>query len=235
MASSQRIQPPQLRLQTRSDGRGSDTDLVSLAELLEHKQQEIDREIKLKMTQHTRWNEGYVDLTREPLTPPLEADGFNFRPAMTEYLPTPPASVSEHSGDTAGAEFSSPSRKQDTTVAVKYTSPSYDGPTRNQPAFRRRVGRGGRMMIDRRGIRLQSKEDLDPMLVDRFKFDQDENDEDDASTYLADPYDINNMRYRAAISGNYPPHGQAQPVRRAQVEAAASSQAQSNPPKNPST
>ena len=230
--SAQRAPPAQLRLQTRLDGRGSETDLVTLAEVLERKGQEIDREIKMKMNQHTRWNENYNDSTREPLTPPLEAENFNFRPAMTEYLPTPPASIaSEHSGDAAIADASSPHRKQDSTVAVKYTVPSYDVPARNQPAFRRRVGRGGRMMIDRRGMRLESKEDLDPVLVERFKFDQDEDDEDDASTYLTDPYDINNMRYRAAISGSFP-HGQPQPVRRAQVEASASSQAQPNPPKN---
>ena len=187
----------------------------------------------MKMAQHARWNENYIDWTRAPLTPPLEADSFNFRPAMTEYLPTPPASVeSEHSRDATVADGNSPSRKQDSTVAVKYTSPSYDGPARNQPAFRRRVGRGGRMMIDRRGMRLQSKEGLDPVLLERFKFDQDEDDEDDASTYLTDPCDINNMRYRAAISGSYPPHGQMQTVRRAQVEAAASSHSHVNPPKN---
>ena len=64
-------------------------------------------------------------------------------------------------------------------------------------------------MIDRRGMRLQSTDGLDDIVVDRYKFDQDE-DEDEIPTYPIDPYDIPRMRYRAHM------HAQLQAARRAQ-------------------
>lgn len=58
-------------------------------------------------------------------------------------------------------------------------------------------------MIDRRGMRLQSKEELehvDDIVVDRFKYDRDDDDEDEVPTYVIDPNDISSMRYRAKVS-----------------------------------
>lgn len=216
----------QLRFPSRPDGRASDADLVSIQEVLADKESEIEREIKMKIHQHQKWNENYVDMTRAPLTPTGEDNfTFNFRSAVTAYLPTPPASVSsEHSGD-AVADESSPSRKQVGPSVVSYVLPPNDGPNHSQPSFRRRIGRGGRMMIDRRGMHLQPGENLNPLAVDRFRFDQDDDDEDENPTYLVDQYDISNMRYRAAIAGSHQPHSQAQAqaVKR-QIEAAAAAQ-----------
>ena len=139
-----------------------------------------------------------------PLTPPLEANGgSSFRTATTEYLPTPPASASsEHVGD-APIDVDSPKRHKVDPIPVRYASPSYDGPWQSQTSFRRRIGRGGRLMIDRRGMRLQSKEELnglDDIVVDRFKFDRDDDDEDEVPIYTVDPNDISNMRYRAKMT-----------------------------------
>ena len=173
-------------------------------------------------------------MTRAPLTPPLEESmASSFRTAVAEYLPTPPASVSsEHSGD-AVADLGSPSRGKDDSVAVRYALPSYDGPCKSQPSFRRRIGRGGRLMIDRRGMRLQSKEGLDEIAVDRFKYDQDEDDEE--PTYLIDPYDISSMRYRASVFASVRDQAQMQAAKRAQLEGSvASSQASATTlPRNP--
>ena len=74
-------------------------------------------------------------------------------------------------------------------------------------------------MIDRRGMRLQTREGLDDVIVDRFKYDQDE-DEDEVPTYLIDPFDIASMRYRASVSG--PPQAQFQLQRRSQLEGTVS-------------
>ena len=162
-----------------------------------------------------------MDLTKAPLTPPLDENTkSSFRTAMTEYLPTPPASTSsEHSGEVA-PEPTSPSHRRDDSVAVRYASPSYDGTCQIQPSFRRRYGRGGRFMIDRRGMRVQPKEELDHNIVDRFKFDNDD-DEDALPVYVIDPYDISSMRYRAKISGSHQSQSQAQAARRPQIEAAS--------------
>ena len=236
VASSQRTPATQLRMPPRPDGHPPEADLVSLQSFLAEKENEIKREIKLKIVQHAKWNEGYVDLTRAPLTPPLEEGlGSNFRTAVTEYLPTPPASVSsEHSVDTA-ADVGSPSRRRNDSVLVRYASPTYDGPERSQPSFRRRIGRGGRLMIDRRGMHIESKEGLDTAVVDRFKYDRDDDGDDDGEmpTYLIDPYDISSMRYRATIGASSQTNPQIQAARRAQMEG--SSTASQGPSNLPST
>lgn len=76
-------------------------------------------------------------------------------------------------------------------------------------------------MIDRRGMRLQSKEGLDASVVDRFKYDQDEDDEE--STYLIDPYDISSMRYRASVFASVRDQAQTQAAKRAQLEGSVAS------------
>lgn len=58
-------------------------------------------------------------------------------------------------------------------------------------------------MIDRRGMRLQPREELDKLediVVDRFKFDRDDDDDDEVPMYTVDPDNISNMRYRAKIT-----------------------------------
>ena len=151
-----------------------------------------------------------MDSTKAPLTPPLEVNmrSSYLNAKIDVPLPTPPASISsEHMADLP-AEYNSPSRGNDESITVRYESPSYVEPGQNQPSFRRRIGRGGRLMIDRRGMRLQSTEGLDDLVVDRYRFDQDE-DEDEVPTYLVDPYDIPSMRYRAHV------HAQSQASKRA--------------------
>ena len=223
IGTSQRTPATQLRLPPRPDGRSTETDLVSLQDVLAEKENDIEREINSKIAQHVKWNEGYVDMTRAPLTPPLEESiGSSFRTAVTEYLPTPPASVSsDHSGD-AATDMDSPSLRKDDSIAVRYASSAYDGLYQNQPSFRRRIGRGGRLMIDRRGMHLESREGVDDAIVDRFKYDRDDDDDDDAPVYLIDPYDISSMRYRAATGANVHPPSQIQAARRAQLEGPTS-------------
>lgn len=203
----------------RQDGRPAEADLVFLSDFLADQQIEIQRRIESKIAGHVKWNEGYIDMTRAPLTPPLEENvRSSFRTAMTEYLPTPPASISsEHSGEVIG-DAGSPLHGKDDSIAVRYASPSFDGPCQSQPSFRRRFGRGGRLMIDRRGMRLQSKEGLNESIVDRFKFDNDD-DDDEVSMYVVDPYDISSMRYRARMSGSHHIQPQVQAAsRRPQLE-----------------
>lgn len=62
-------------------------------------------------------------------------------------------------------------------------------------------------MIDRRGMHLSSKEGIDATVLDRFKYDQD--DEDDEAIFLVDPYNVFSMRYRASFFGNNRDHATA--------------------------
>lgn len=176
----------------------------------------LQQEIETRLAQYKKWSEAYVDLTRAPLTPITEENNkTGFRPAMAEYLPTPPASISsDHMGD-AAADDASPTNCKDDLITVRYASSLRDGPSQSQPSFRRRFGRGGRLMIDRRGVQLRPTEALDDVLVDRFKFDHDD-DDDEIPIYGIDPFDIARMRYRAKISGSH--LGQVHASRRSQTE-----------------
>ena len=228
-----------MRFPPRSDVRSTEADMVTLQDVLAEKENEIEREIEQKISQHRKWNEGYIDLTRAPLSPTLEqGTSSSFRTAVTEYLPTPPASVSsEQSGDPLPDVH--PNRVKDNSVTVRYASPTYDGPFHTQPSFRRRIGRGGRLMIDRRGMHLPSKEGIDATVLDRFKYDQD--DEDDEAIFLVDPYNVFSMRYRASFSGNSRDHAPAQvpATRRSQTDTtmnsaqSGGSHATSSQPTNP--
>ena len=159
-------------------------------------------------------------MTKTPLTPPLETGtGSTFRTATTEYLPTPPASISsEHSCDATTDNGALNLDKSD-SVAVRYASPSYGGPYHSQPSFRRRVGRGGRLWIDRRGMRMPSNGASTSALSDSCNFDDDD-DEEETQLYFHDPFDTKSMQFRAKIFPPQPSHAQMQ-ARRAQMEAQA--------------
>lgn len=228
---TQRPPGTQLRMLQRQDGRLGEADLVLLSDFIADQQAEIQRRIETKISRHEAWNEKYVDMTRAPLTPPLEENiRSSFRTAMTEYLPTPPASISsEHSGEVI-ADAGSPMHGKDDSIAVRYASPSYDGPCQSQPSFRRRFGRGGRLMIDRRGMRLQSKEGLEESIVDRFKYDNDD-DDDEVSLYSVDPYDNSSIRYRAKMSSPQQIQQQVQAAsRRPQLEGTPTRDSQASAP-----
>jgi enhancer of polycomb-like protein len=172
-------------------GQGAE-DLQLLEDVQAEKENEILRDIKQNITKHIKWNEGYVDHTRAPLSPSPERtlDVATFRPAFTAQLPTPPSSESSGDMDTA-LDVTSPlfSRDKLASHAVEL----HDEPHR-MPSFRRRIGRGGRLMIDRRNMGAR-KVEMDPIKADRFKFDQE--DSDDEYDYDTDAYSIQIMQHRA--------------------------------------
>ena len=216
MEITQRAPGNQFRLPQRSDGRPADADLVLLSDLLAEQERLLTLDIETKIAQHQQWNVGYMDMTKEPLTSPLESDTRStFRTATTEYLPTPPASISsEHSGDLA-LDLTALNMGKVASVAVRYASPSYDGPCHSQPSFRRRYGRGGRLWIDRRGVRLPPRAGSDSPCADRFKYDDDD---DEVPVYFVDQFDAQSMQFRAKLFPTQSSQAQLQ-GRRAQMDA----------------
>ncbi|OQE43031.1 hypothetical protein PENCOP_c003G03417 [Penicillium coprophilum] len=186
----QRPNAPQLRMPLKA-GQGAE-DLQLLEDVQAEKENEILRDIKQNITKHIKWNEGYVDHTRAPLSPSPERifDVAAFRPAFTAQLPTPPSSESSGEMDTS-LDVTSPLFSRDKLTS--HTMELHDEPHR-MPSFRRRVGRGGRLMIDRRNMGPR-KVDMDPFKADRFKFDQEDSDEE--PDYDTDAYSIQIMQHRA--------------------------------------
>ncbi|KAM5452101.1 Enhancer of polycomb-like protein 1 [Microsporum audouinii] len=216
----QRPSVPQLRVPSRTVGQLGE-DLQLLEDVQADKENDILREIKQNVAKHAKWNEGYVDITRAPLTP-TTPQGFEaeFRPAIThEYLPTPPTSESsERMRDVHGTL---PLETQ--WSALRQSSPSEDDSNRPTPSFRRRVGRGGRVLIDRRNLALRNKDGVDPIKLDRFKYDRDDDDMD--IVYEKDEFDIQIMQHRAYLSAK----ARDQAISQAQLQAQAQSHSQQAP------
>jgi enhancer of polycomb-like protein len=191
----------------RLDGRAPDSDMHQLIDDRVKREAEVNAIIQESMGKHRAWNAGMVDHTWRPITPPLE-QGFkpSFRAAVTEYLPSPPNSAS---GDDP------PERSP-----FRYVSPPPDA---GHMSFRRRVGRGGRLWMDRRGPSRNSalyKSTLGggpgPLALadaaalreqmERFEYDVDSDDDSD-EVHINDPYDNLNIRYRIIFTVPPAPRG----------------------------
>jgi len=128
-----------------------------------------------------------------------------------------PAEMSEKPGN---VNEQAVDRVKPLPVRVKYAAPDSDAASKaRSPAFRRRMGRGGRMFIDRRHLHRavtpesdsEEEEDGSDMILtaslarDRFKFDNDSDDDaNDDPNYvnkvMLDPLDWQSMLLRAQYS-----------------------------------
>lgn len=199
-------------------------ELKTFEDLQADKQKAIAAEIQTNVDKHIRWNDGYWDKTMAPLTPDRENSSMGetpYLPAMATWsLPTPPASVSEHEvGKPGDVEMEDISRS---STPFRYASPDAEQDHNPMPAFRRRVGRGGRIIIDRkmpfRG----------PRYDDKFKFDHDSDDEMEDTALFGDSFMEQSTRQsnerslliaRAAPQTASASDIQAANARRAQIEA----------------
>ncbi|KAJ5663624.1 hypothetical protein N7507_004355 [Penicillium longicatenatum] len=180
----QRPNVPQLRLPLKGGLNGAE-DLQLLEDVQAEKENEILRDIKANITKHIK---SYPSATFPP--PERIFDAAAFRPAFTAQLPTPPSSESSGEIDTIDATSPLFSRDKLASRAMEM----HDEPHR-MPSFRRRVGRGGRLMIDRRNFAARCKLEMDPVKADRFKFDQEDSDEE--PVHEIDGYSIQIMQHRA--------------------------------------
>jgi enhancer of polycomb-like protein len=195
----QRPPPPsQLRITVRPDGRPTEADLSHLADRLAEKENELRADIEKKVKSHNQWNCNHLDLTRGPLSPvhgPRQDTGF--RPAKTQYLMTPPASASS-----ASLEEPMPmdiDKPQDPQPVFNFRGVAQDEQSKeNPPAYRRRIGRLGRLWIDRRGL-ASPPHDVSAEVLDRWKYDQSSDDEEEPPAYEVDPFDTHALKFRASI------------------------------------
>lgn len=198
----QRPPPPsQLRAPVRQDGRSNETDLAQLAERHLEKETELRIEIEKKVRNHNDWNRNHVDLTRGPLSPVSgPRSDLSFRPATTQYLMTPPASVSSASlEEPTPMELDNPPNPG---PVFKFRGVAQDAESMaNPPGYRRRVGRLNRLWIDRRGLASPPRDarDADWSSSDRWKYDQSSDDEEDTPVYEVDPFDTRALKFRASV------------------------------------
>jgi len=211
---------------------GPGPELRTLEDVIAARERDIQKEIQTNIEKHIRWNEGFVDKTMAPLTPEVDdypsPDG-HFREAMaaTEYLPTPPASISDEESEQKPGEDKDVVMKDVSrpSTPFRYASPADEDSVGQMPSFRRRVGRGGRVIIDRRLPRQRK----DPAEEDKFRFDSDDDDAPDLDAEVDMTYA--RISQRAYLLGS----SSSQPVssRRQQLEAGGPSQSPSGPQAQP--
>ncbi|KAI1433504.1 EPL1-like protein [Xylaria sp. CBS 124048] len=199
-------QPPrtaphtQVRLTVRADGsRSRDpadlTYMRLLSDKIKERTLELHNNVELKVQEHRRWNSNYIDLTADPLPPVKEQRLRPFRPAkVVSHLMTPPTSAEESMDVDEAPETSLVS-----PIFTFKAGSSDDKEPQGMPSYRRRVGRLGRLFIDRRPKR-PADDSSAPLLSqnDRWKYDNDD-DEDDATVYQVDTNSIRQLKFRSTI------------------------------------
>lgn len=209
--AAQRPAASQLRV-PQKPGTQTTEDLQLLEDVQAEKENAILQDIKVNINNHIKWNEGYVDFTRAPLSPsPDRTFEPGFRPAITTQLPTPPSSESSENMQDSAIDTTALSLRD--KLASHAMDLSED--TSKMPSFRRRIGRGGRLWIDRRNLASRCRVEMDPWKADRFKYDQEDSDEE--VEYARDQFDLQIMQHRAITTAR---------ARQAHVQAQAQAQAQ---------
>ena len=194
------------------------SDMVDLQLKLAERLRDVNAQIQNSVAAHDRWNRHFVDNTESALfgavtpadmfLPEAErssARGRGFVGVKIEekevprQQPTPPESMNDSQSErSAGGDIDhrlqSPIENEQN---VQWANLSEYASFKNTGRFRRRTGRGGRVMIDRHNFRLRSHRDVD----DRFRFDQDSGDEDSSPSPDLDSTECMALRVQWASGG----------------------------------
>lgn len=195
-----------------------ENDLVQLADIKHQSIADLQQSVETQIAKHREWNEGFLDETWHPLTPPVlavDASVAGMLPQWQEVqLPTPPASVK--SGDVSetpvdGAQDAAAKPAEtDTNILTPVSDEGQEptdktvlrlqkpsGPSWDLPCYRRRYGRNGVLYVEE-----QRKPRV--MLAERCRviYDSDDDDGDgDAVMQPVDYHDVWNINYRASLMG----------------------------------
>ncbi|KAK6349700.1 Enhancer of polycomb-like protein 1 [Orbilia brochopaga] len=197
----------------RHDFKPPEADLVQLEDLHKLRRQNIEQLVlenrKKRQSNNAGWRDQTVEAFQKPLFTPPPDRPQPFRQVRTYYarqLLSPPPSASP------SLSPSSPTPRTNGVLQPRITfqtaSPTPAKRKREEEdeseaaRFRIRTGRNGRLMIDRRGMKLSKKdaEHIDERVLDRFAFDHDDSDEDQDELPAARAYNRdNNLLFTANL------------------------------------
>lgn len=173
---SEANRPATIRLRSLGDRAASvanaqDNDLPLLEDYVTEGAAFVSNTIEARKEQHRKWNQHWVDETKLPITPPLEAEDpmskwAAWPPLLDGLYPTPPPSLPSRSsveGEDVDMKDAPDIKPQlDTTSGAEYEPEIFaipgawpetedDEPKPDKfPAVRLRVGRGGRRWLETR-------------------------------------------------------------------------------------
>ncbi|EWC45088.1 hypothetical protein DRE_06227 [Drechslerella stenobrocha 248] len=193
---------PALKAPVRHDMKPPEADLVQLEDLHKLRRRNIEQLVLENRKKRQFNNAGWRDQTVEafqqsPFTPPSDKPQ-PFRQVRTYYarqLLSPPPSASPSLSPASPTPLTNGIMQPRITFQTASPTPikrkreeeeDEQEPTR----FRIRTGRNGRVMIDRRGMKLNRKDNefIDERVRDRFAFDHDDSDEDYDGSPIAKAY-----------------------------------------------
>lgn len=190
----------QLRVVVRPDGGKSvePVDLTLLEDRIAEKENDLRIDVEMKVANHRRWNMNYVDNTEDPLSPIQEKEP-GFREAKSIFPLTPPPSGTEESAELK-TEIDVPPPADKAKSLWTYGVIGHEDQTSR--LYRRRIGRGGRVHIDRRLPKPAPQQQRGGKLLteqnDRWTYDQDD-DDDEPPVFKVDPNSSRQMKFRSTI------------------------------------
>ncbi|KAI9672227.1 MAG: Enhancer of polycomb-like protein 1 [Alyxoria varia] len=210
--SQQPLRPgPPNRIAPITEGRlpGQDGEFIDLRMLLARREREISTHIDSSVAAHERWNKHVFDETqavlhglkspRDVFLRPEDRQDSSFVGLKFEYTqqPTPPETVAADSPAEDEEDPEADAFIRD--VPVDLAKPQEFGSFEKTPRYRSRRGRGGRLMFDKHNARGRPKDDVDDVLLDRFKFDYDSGDEHESDDVDLESSEAFSMRTQWAV------------------------------------
>lgn len=133
--------------------------------------------------------------TQMPISPPASTGGETQEAVPCDTPNTPNTPLTPSTREAAGT-----GTKRDYTTAFEIPNKEMTNSHHDeyQHQYRRRIGRGGRLWVDRKGLRPQNTT-LSARDAERWKYDQDSDDDEQLSIYEADPYSTEQLNFRSNI------------------------------------
>ena len=192
-------------------------DVVDLGVKIAERVREVNRQIAESVQAHDKWNRHFIDNTENALLGMIQptdmflsdnqqssAQGRGFigvkieQKGVPKQLPTPPDSVADSQSEKSVVEEDHGATGPEEVEQQVQWANSSDYPSfKSQGRFRKRTGRGGRVMLDRHNFRTRHREEIN----DRFQFDCDSGDEESWGKLELDKIDIMDMRVQFSGGG----------------------------------
>ncbi|KAF3935679.1 hypothetical protein ABW19_dt0207178 [Dactylella cylindrospora] len=192
--------PPPPKAPVRHEGKPPEADLVQLDDLHKLRQTTLQQSIQDSRKKRQQNGAGWLDQTLEVFQKPRSVSPVEkpkaFRQVRTYYaqqlLSPPPSASPSLSPSSPNPRAGGVLQPRITFTASLPTPPKRkreDDDESEAPRFRIRTCRGGRLMMDRRGLTISEDLDsIDERRRDRYKFDRDDSDDENEEYPIAKAY-----------------------------------------------
>ncbi|RPA86107.1 hypothetical protein BJ508DRAFT_302023 [Ascobolus immersus RN42] len=178
----------------RIDPKATEIELVPFELYQAQKRQKLQNIVEEKVAQRRKLHGGFLNGSPKPDYTPAKPRGYES--GVIVHLPSPPPSVSSQE---SLVEHDPDNNFDDFALALAPYTYGQTVQKKNHMWFRKRIGRGGRILLDRKTLRRQPlPTDINPYRLDRMKHHYSSDEEDDDEDMI-DPSSDQNIRFRARL------------------------------------